>query len=72
MSIQDWSLFATLRSSVAFEDDALTDLQTASQLAAAMSDTPAPIYQRVKQAIISRFAAAPGNRISGCRRKANW
>lgn len=55
MSIQDWSLFATLRSSVAFEDDALTDLQTASQLAAAMSDTPAPIYQRVKQAIISQI-----------------
>ncbi|QYM95200.1 histidine utilization repressor [Dickeya ananatis] len=33
----------------------MTDQQTASQLAAAMSDTPAPIYQRVKQAIINQI-----------------
>ncbi|MCX2946339.1 histidine utilization repressor [Rahnella perminowiae] len=31
--------------------------QTLSELAAAMSDTPAPIYQRVKQAIISQIRA---------------
>ena len=29
--------------------------QALSELAAAMSDTPAPIYQRVKQAIISQI-----------------
>src|SRR5476651_1916726 len=31
--------------------------QTLSELAAAMSDTPAPIYQRVKQAIVSQIRA---------------
>ncbi|WP_192457436.1 histidine utilization repressor [Musicola keenii] len=33
----------------------MTEPQTASQLAAAMSDVPAPIYLRVKQAIISQI-----------------
>ncbi len=33
----------------------MIEQQTAAQLAAAMSDTPAPIYLRVKQAIISQI-----------------
>ncbi|MFC0227155.1 histidine utilization repressor [Serratia aquatilis] len=35
----------------------MVDQQTVLQLAAAMSDTPAPIYLRVKQAIISQIRA---------------
>jgi GntR family histidine utilization transcriptional repressor len=35
----------------------VVDQQTVLQLAAAMSETPAPIYQRVKQAIVSQIRA---------------
>ena len=35
----------------------MVDQQTVLQLAAAMSDTPAPIYQRVKQAIVNQIRA---------------
>lgn len=35
----------------------MVDQQIMLQLAAAMSDTPAPIYQRVKQAIVSQIRA---------------
>lgn len=33
----------------------MTEMQSAAQLSAIMSDTPAPIYQRVKQAIIRQI-----------------
>ena len=33
----------------------MAEQQTVLQLAAAMSDAPAPIYQRVKQAIVNQI-----------------
>jgi GntR family histidine utilization transcriptional repressor len=35
----------------------VAEQQTVLQLAAAMSDAPAPIYQRVKQAIVNQIRA---------------
>ncbi len=35
----------------------MAEQQTVLQLAAAMSDAPAPIYQRVKQAIVNQIRA---------------
>lgn len=50
----------------------MAEQQTVLQLAAAMSDAPAPIYQRVKQAIVNQIRAGIGNRTSACPPKVNW
>ena len=54
------------------EVNVVAEQQTVLQLAAAMSDAPAPIYQRVKQAIVNQIRAGIGNRTSACPPKVNW